>query len=306
VELLPRTPIYIPAEVTFDDEVFHSVGLRLKGNSTLLSTWRSGVEKFPLRLNFDEFESAVAAVRDQTVFGFQNINLTNTAVDASYLRAKVAHDLFREAGVPSPVSGFVRVYLYRGAGDEYLGLYTIVEVPGRAFLNAQFGDASGNLYKPNGTGGRFTEFVQDSFPKKTNEAEGDWSDVELAIAALQAARTDAAAWRARLEATFNVGGFLRWLALNTVIGNFDSYGGLAPHNYYLYGDRLQRDRLQWIPWDLDLSFGGTAGGGGRGAGGLDLFHDQVDASWPLIRFLLDDATYRAAYRNLVEDAGVRL
>lgn len=302
VELLPNTPVYIPAELTFDGEVFHSVGLRLKGNSTLLNTWSSGVEKFPFRLNFDEFEVEVPDIRDQTFFGFQNINLTNTAVDSTYLHAKVGHDLFREAGVPSPVTGFVRVYLDRGAGEEYAGLYTMVEIPDRAFLDTQFGDAGGQLYKPSGTGGRWTEFDQESFPKKTNESEGDWTDVQFAISALNSSRADAAAWRSRLEATLNVQGFLRWLALNTVIGNFDSYGGLAPHNYYLYGDRRQRDRLQWIPWDLDLAFGSGGGGRGRGnAGTLDLFHDGVDASWPLIRFLMDDATYRATYRNLVEE-----
>ena len=37
--------------------------------------------------------------------------------------------------------------------------------------------------------------------------------------------SSAAAWRARLEARFAVNGFLRWLALNTIVGNFDAYGG---------------------------------------------------------------------------------
>jgi spore coat protein H len=36
VELLPQTPVYIPATVTFDGITFPMVGLRLKGNSTLL------------------------------------------------------------------------------------------------------------------------------------------------------------------------------------------------------------------------------------------------------------------------------
>lgn len=33
VEFLPRTPVYIPVTITFDDVAFHNVGLRLKGNS---------------------------------------------------------------------------------------------------------------------------------------------------------------------------------------------------------------------------------------------------------------------------------
>ena len=114
MEFLPRTPIYIPVTVTFDQVAFHQVGLRLKGNSSLLNSWRSGVEKLPFRLNFDEFEATVPAVRDQTFFGFQNVNLSNNAMDASFLRAKVGHDLFREAGTPSSATAFVRLHFDHG------------------------------------------------------------------------------------------------------------------------------------------------------------------------------------------------
>jgi hypothetical protein len=299
VELLPETPVYIPATVVFDGVAFPSVGLRLKGNTTLIESWRAGSLKLPLRLNFDEFEARDPLVRDQTFFGFQNLSLTNNAADPTLLRAKVAHDLFREAGVPSPVAAFTRVYLDRGTGPEYLGLYTMVEIPGRAMLRAQFGESGGNLYKPNGSGARWTTFVASDFPKKTNEDEADWADVRAAIAALHDSRSNAARWRAGLEALVNVDGFLKWLALNTLIGNADTYGGLAPHNYYLYADPRQRDRLQWIPWDLDRAFGASTATSDASAV-LDLFHDGVGSDWPLIRFLLDDATYRARYRAHVE------
>lgn len=294
VEVMPRTPLYIPATVLFDGITFPAVGLRLKGNSTLLESWRAGRLKLPLRLNFDEFEDREPRVRDQTFFGFQNVSLSNSASDASLVRAKVAHDLFRVAGVPSPVAAFTRVYLDRGAGPEYLGLYTMVEIPGRAMLRTQFGESGGNLYKPSGAGARWTAFAAEDFPKKTNEDEADWTDIRKAIAALHASRADAASWRAGLEATFNVDGFLKWLALNTAIGNRDTYGGLAPHNYYLYADPRQRDRLQWIPWDLDRAFWGATDGGA--AEPLDLFHQRLEADWPLIRLLLDDATYRGRYK----------
>ena len=83
VELLPRNPVYVPANITFDGVVFRHVGLRLKGNSSLLNSWRSGVEKLPFRLNFDELEDDYPEIRDQTFFGFPNINLTNNSQDSS-------------------------------------------------------------------------------------------------------------------------------------------------------------------------------------------------------------------------------
>ena len=50
-----------------------------------------------------------------------------------------------------------------------MGLYTMIEDPSDDMLEAQFGDDSGNLYKPDGEGAKWARFVQDSFVKKTNE-----------------------------------------------------------------------------------------------------------------------------------------
>jgi spore coat protein CotH len=303
VEFLPRTPLYIPVTVVFDDVVFRNIGLRLKGNSSLLNSWRSGSEKLPFRLNADGVEDQFPESRDQTFFGFPNLNLTNNSQDASFLRAKVVGDLFRDAGVPAAQTTFVRVFMDRGAGSRYLGLYTLVEIPDEPMLIAQFGSDNGNLYKPNGTGARWTVFLAESFPKKTNQRDEDWTDVQDAIAVLQESRENPAVWRARLEARFGVSTFLKWLALNTIIGNTDTYGGFSPHNYWVYGSPRHRDRLFFIPWDHDLSMnaGGPGATPGGGTAGLDLFHDRINASWPLIRYLMDDPVYRAAYRGYVEE-----
>jgi spore coat protein H len=212
------------------------------------------------------------------------------------------------------------VYLDRGAGAIYLGLYTMIEIPDEPMLDTVFGSSAGNLYKPHGTGGRWTVFIADDFPKRTNAADEDWTDVDDAIAVLNEATGDREVWRRRLEARFDVGTFLRWLALNTLVGNNDAYGGLSAHNYYVYGSPRHRDRLFWIPWDHDLAVpsttGGIGGGGGFAGGGggiggpgggagqtttLDLFHTRIGSDWPLIRRLLDDPVFRAAYRSQVEE-----
>jgi spore coat protein H len=300
-ELLPRTPVYVPVEISFDGETFNRVGFRLKGNSTLFFTWRRGSDKLPFRLNFDGLESRFPETRDQTFFGFPNLAFTNGNLDTSYLRGKVVTDLFREAGVPAAQVTFVRVYLDRGTGLSYMGVYTMLEVPDRPMLRRIFGSDEGNLYKPHGTGGRWAAFSPDTFPKRTNEEDEDWTDVEDAIAALHASKADRAQWRRRFEARFDVPMFLRWLALNTIMGNVDAYGGVSGHNYYVYGSPRHRDRLFWIPWDHDLAM--PTGGLGTPLPGttLDLFHDRVNGTWPLIRFLMDDPVYRALYRTNVQE-----
>ena len=303
VELLPRNPMYVPADLTFDGETFRHAGFRFKGNSSLVNSWRSGTDKMPFRLNIDGLESEFPDARDQTFFGFTNLSFSNGALDSSYLRAKVVTDLLRDAALPVARTAFIRVFLDTGSGPGYLGLYTMTEVPDSPYLVRLFGSDDGNLYKPNGTGGRWTVFSRNNFPKRTNASDEDWTDIQDAIAAVNASRADREGWRRRIEARFEVNGFLRWLAANTIVGNFDAYGGLSAHNYYLYGSPRHRDRLFWIPWDHDLAMSGGGGIGGGGAAGanVDLFHQSIAASWPLIRLFMDDPVYRAAYRSHVED-----
>jgi spore coat protein H len=299
-EILPRTPVYVPVDVTFDGETFRRVGFRLKGNSTLYFTWRRGSDKLPFRLNFDGLEGTFPETRDQTFFGFPNLAFTNGNLDNSYLRGKIVTDLFREAGVPAAQVAFIRVYLDRGNGSSYVGVYTMLEVPDGPMLRRIFGSDDGNLYKPHGVSGRWAAFDRDALPKRTNEEQEDWTDIEDAIAALHASKADRASWRRRFEARFDVPVFLRWLALNTIIGNVDAYGGVSGHNYYLYGSPRHRDRIFWIPWDHDLAM--PTGGLGTPAPGtaIDLFHDRAGSNWPLIRFLMDDPVFRATYRAQVE------
>jgi hypothetical protein len=285
-ELLPRTPIWVPCTVTYDGRAWESVGVRFKGNSTLMTTWRRGIYKLPLRLRFDRFEDEYPEIGDQRFFGFQSLSLSNNVADPSFLREKVVADLLREGGIPAPRTTFVRVYVDIGDGPTYFGLYTLTEIPGRPLLDSQLGGRGGNLYKPEGEAARWTSFDPEDFEKQTNEDEADWSDVERAIAALNADRTDAAAWRAGLEQRFDAHGFLRWLAANTILANWDAYGALA-HNYYLYGAPADGGRLHWIPWDHDLALGAM--------NQASLLHTGTDESWPLIRFLLDDPAYRAHY-----------
>jgi spore coat protein H len=289
----PRTPVYVPCTVELQGQTWQNVGIRFKGNSSLASTWGRGIYKLPFRLDFDELQDRFPEVSQQRFLGFKSLSLTNGFADPALIRDKVMADLFREGGVRAARTGFVRLYVDRGQGPEYFGLYNMAEVPGKTMLRGQFGNDEGNLYKPEGTGAQLRSFDQASFEKKTNEDAADYSDVQRLIAALNGDRSDPARWRQELEATFDVGTFLTWLAINTLGGNWDAYGQMA-HNYYLYGDPANGGRLTWIPWDHDLSLQE-----GRSA---DLLHASTTAAWPLIRYLLDDAEYRGLYLSKLQAA----
>jgi spore coat protein H len=294
LDLLPRTPLYVPCQVTTEEGTWNHVGIRFKGNSSLASPWSAGVWKLPLRLKFDEFEDSYPETKDQRFHGFKAMGLSNGALDPSLLRDKVGNEVFARAGIPSPATAFYRVFVDHGDGPEYFGLYTGIEIPSDdAFLDTQFGGHKGNLYKPDGAAATWATWDPDGLSKENNEDEADFSDAQALFDALHADRSDAAQWRAGLEAALDVDGFLHWLALNTVIQDWDSYGRMS-HNYYLYSDPNAEARLHWIPWDHSFAFSGA---GGIGGASLSLGLNEVTDAWPLIRFLLDDSEYQATYES---------
>ncbi|MBN2536405.1 MAG: CotH kinase family protein [Spirochaetales bacterium] len=286
-------PIYVPCIVQFNGYTWWYVGIRYKGQSSLFSPARSNVHKLPFRLNFDKFEDDYPEIDDQCFYGFKEMTFCSNWNDPSFIREKVCSDILRTGGIVAAYGSFIRVFIDTGNGPVYWGLYTLVEDPSDALLTTQFEDDSGNLYKPEGTGADWTmPFRQEAFVKKTNEDIMDFSDVEAAHSALHASRSNAAAWRAGLEAVFNPGIFLRWLAINTVVVNWDSYGQMA-QNYYLYQDLADNGRLAWIPWDHNLSMQNSMMGGRV----LSFSLDEVGNTWPLIRFLIDDQVYKTVYHQ---------
>lgn len=295
LEFLPKEPVYIPCIVKFNDKKWTNVGFRLKGNSSLVSAWQQGVYKLPFRIKTDQFEDSFPEIKDQRMYGFQDIAFANSYNDNTMVHEKVACDMFRDFGVPAPKSAFVRLYIDYGEGRKYFGLYTIDEVPDNPMFMEWFGNNKGNLYKPEGDGANFVEFDYNSFEEKNN-GNTDCSDIKSLFTALHADRNDTQVWRNSLESVFNVDIFLKWLAVNTSINNWDAYGQMA-HNYYLYNNS---NRLTWIAWDLGLSFTDNSSGSGASPmngnrGNSDILHDNTNSSWPLISYLLDDEVYRKKY-----------
>ncbi len=289
-------PMYVPVTLKYNGLTWDHVGMRYKGNSSLHMSWDRGIKKLAFRFNFDKFEDDYPEILNQRFYGFKKMTFSNGFKDDSLIRDKVAADIFRNAGVPAAQGAFVRVYVDFGEGPTYFGLYTMIEDPSDEMLGQQFDDDAGNLYKPEGEGATWQRFVQEDFAKKTNEEEADFSDIIAAMDALHANRANASQWRDGLEAVFDVPGFLRSLAVNQVMVNWDSYG-LMDHNYYVYGDPSKGGKLVWFPWDLNEAM--LSGGPGGGSVARSIMMDQVGANWPLIRFLLDDEVYRELYKDEV-------
>lgn len=287
-------PIWVPCSFNFNDTEWYHVGIRYKGNSSLSSAYQSGNKKLSFKLDFDEFEDDYPSLKNQRFYGFKQLNLNNNFDDSSLMREKVGADLFRKFGLASAQTTFCVVYVDNGSGSQYYGVYALVEEVDDTVIETQFADGSGNLYKPDGDAASFANntYDTDEMEKKTNEDEADYSDVKSLYTIINSSdRTNSTAeWKANLEGVFNVNAFLKWLAANTVIQNWDTYGNMT-HNYYLYNNPTT-GLLTWIPWDNNEAFQS-----GKQSGSLSLSLSEVGSSWPLISYITDDEEYRQIYED---------
>lgn len=250
------------ATVVINGEQVEHVGVRTKGNSSLSSVARSDSERYSLKLDFDYY------ISNQHVYGLKKLNLNNNFSDSTQMREYVSYQLMEYMDVPTPAFS----YMYVTVNGQEWGLYLGVENIEETFLQRQFIDGSGDLYKPEGTGSDL-KWISDSIDDysglnlKTNFGRTDQSAM---MAFLDVINHDG-----NIEQVADVDEMLRYFAANTALVNLDSYQGTMKHNYYLYE---QDGIFSILPWDYNMSFGGFGGfGGGRGgfgAGGAGGFIEQ--------------------------------
>ena len=291
-------PIWVSCDLFYNKIQWYKVGIRVKGNSSLQTTYSSGIKKFSLKLDFDQFEDLYPEIKDQRFYGFKQLNLNNNFDDKSLMREKVAGDLFRVFGLPVAKSAYYEVYINYQGKSQYFGLYTLVEEVDNTVIKTQFTNGDGNLYKPEGTAAGFAlgKYNTTDFYKKTNEVAGDYSDVKALYDALHSALriSDPMTWRELLSLKINMDLYLRWLAANTVMQNWDTYGRMT-HNYYLYNDP-STSKLVWIPWDNNEALQE-----GKMGGSIAINLGGVTSEWPLISFIASDETYFALYKQYARE-----
>jgi spore coat protein H len=285
---------YVPADVRVGDETFPEVGLRYKGSGTyLVSQYRA---KRSFKIDFDRNDAL------QTFHGHAKLNLNSGVMDATKVREALAYAVFRAAGVPAPRTAFAEVRLtVPGKYDsEYLGYYTVVEQVDKRFLRTHFGDGDGLLLKPEGIRGlpHFGDDVgtyEANYLPKDAPAEGEWERlIELTRLINKA---DEAEFREKIGECLDVDSFARFLAANVMLSSLDGFVGMG-HNYYLYLSP-KTGRFTFMPWDLDLGFGGFAMyGTPQQMADLSLDHPHVGEN-KLIERLMAMPEFKAEYREQV-------
>lgn len=162
------------------------------------------------------------------------------------LAEHLAYELYRKAGVPTPQSGFFRVWF----NHRPIGYHLFVEQPNRSFLRRVGRDEDGNLYKLLWYG----HGLVGQHEKKTHLATGH-EDL-LAIVDLLRRTAGAEQWRV-IQEHFNVENFASYYAACMCVQNWDGFF----NNYFVYHDLRPGGKWEIFPWDNDKTWGDYDGAG---------------------------------------------
>jgi spore coat protein H len=174
------------------------------------------------------------------LFGRKKLLLNNSSQDRSFLRWKIASELFAKAGVPSPKVSFARMSL----NAKTPNLYLILEPTDKKFLEKHFRDATGNLYEGD------NQDVSDHLDKD-NGAEGDrQADREKLAAACLESNLERR-W-SKLNEVLDMDRFLKFMATEVLVDHMDGYS-MDRNNFRLYHDPAS-DKFVFLPHGLDLIF----------------------------------------------------
>lgn len=250
---------YFKCDMLIDGVLFKDVGLRTKGNTSLLKVFNSENSiRYSFKVDFDEY------VDGQSCYGLDKLSLNNIFADATYMKDYIAYDLMSEIGVDSPLKSYINITIN---GEPY-GLYLGVECIDESFLNRNYGKDIGILYKPEFNddkidnnifnmkdvefGGANLKYIDDNIDSyyqlfDSAKVDIDEEDKNRMIKTLKLLNS-----KENINSVVEVDKVLKFFVVDSFICNFDGYLGERIHNHYLY----EKDgKLSLIPWDYNYCFG---------------------------------------------------
>ena len=244
---------YIPATVVVDGVSYDSVGVRFKGNSS----YNHPNNKKSFRLAMDQYRG------DQRWDGLKGVHLNNCYGDPTLMREKIHLDFCRDAGVAAPRANYARLFI----NDTLFAFYSLVEHVDKKFLSTHYGDNSGDLFKAVdefGTGaspisdfrwyGSAASAYDSLYELKTDGSTTAWPRLITLLDTLNINTNTASA----LPSKVNLNSVYKAFATDNLFANLDAYVN-SGRNFYFYF-LPATGKMEWIVWDVGLSFGDYAGG----------------------------------------------
>ena len=281
---------WIKATVTIDGQTYENVGMRLKGNSSIMGLRQSGgtggaggvtgggrtggagpmgaggpmtgdasfddPESLPWLIDLDKY------VDNQNHDGVVELVVRSNTSETA-LNEAVALDLLREAGLASEKATYVRFTIN---GSE-TALRLVIEHPDDMWMAENF-SITGALYKAESTGdysyrGDDPDSYDEVFDQEAGKSNADLTPLMEFLDFIN--NSDDATFNAQLPDRLDIDAFATYLAMQELLRNSDDIDGPG-NNSYLYFD-TKTEKFTVVAWDHNLAFGAMGGGGGVGGMG---------------------------------------
>ena len=331
---------YYSCDVVVNGKTFYSVGIRPKGNTSLSSIVNDpDTDRYSFKLEFDHY------IEGQTCYGLDKLILNNNYADATNMKEAIVYDMYQYLGVDASLYNYAKIsvngdyrgvylaleavedsFMLRNYGTEDGNLYKPESmgigggVDGNGFPQKgempdgedfpQMGEAPNGeaadikMGIMGGNGGADLNYTDDDLDSYSTIWDGEITDTDKkdhkrVVEALKniSEGTD-------LETYMDVDNILKYMAVHTFVVNDDSLSGTMAHNYYLYE---YNGKLNILPWDYNLSFGGMSMGGkmgGQSLGATSVINDAIDMPFSITDFfdaLLENEEYLEQYHGYLNE-----
>ncbi len=268
----PAAEEYVEAALVFNGDTISPVGIRYKGSIGAYAGCVSGADwskpsgyktcpklSIQIKLNWKD--------RKEKFYDLNKLQFHSQNYDKAQLRERMGYWLFSQMGVAAPRAVHARVLV----NGIYSGLYGLVEEVDNRFVNLNFPNGKGNVYKevwPKKSDGSPTNSSTFIDALKTNESVNTNIDLMKTFAKSIADSPPAEAAKV-VEKYMDPANIMAYVAVDRAIrhddGPFHWYcdrdgKACSNHNYYWFEDQ-KNQKMTLIPWDLDGAFEHVMGQG---------------------------------------------
>ncbi len=234
-----RNKQYHVCSVTINGERFDSIGIRTKGASSLDDVTNMNSDRYSFTLKLNKYR------KGQKYHGMTKLLLNNNIWDATQMKDAVVYDMCHHIGLPAPLTNYARIMV----NGRYHGCYLMVEAVDKHFCERNYPDESTNIYKPYHNLAYMGEDMKE-YADISNYAKvgGDETSMQRVVAALKSVDEVK-----DIEEHVDVESVMKYMALQTIVVNYDCMTGKNVQNFYL---READGKISLIPWDYNLAWGG--------------------------------------------------
>lgn len=165
---------YEVCDLLIDGKKQSNVAIRAKGNTSLSMVEKYENDRYSFKIEFDHYNEG------NTYYGLDKLCLNNIISDNTYMKDYISYQMMRDAGARSPLCS----YAYITVNGEPWGLYLAVEAIEDSFIERNYDETDGVLYKPESMGmgggkGQGKDFRMSEFMEELENTDEDDSQIQM-------------------------------------------------------------------------------------------------------------------------------